>query len=64
MDVALGNNYAKGYLNVDLHSIDVDDVALPIVNFSDAKRHAPFFLISYCTTSYISVLMKSLVFKK
>ena len=41
VDVALGINYAQGFdLNVDMHSIDVDDVASPTVNFSDAKRHA------------------------
>ena len=27
-------------LNVDLHSIDVDDVTPPIIKLSDAKRHA------------------------
>ena len=41
VDAALGINYAQGFdLNVDLHSIDVDDVAPPIVKLSDAKRHA------------------------
>jgi len=35
VDVALGINYAQGFdLNVDLHSIDVDDVAPPIVKLS------------------------------
>jgi len=37
----LGINYAQGFdLNVDFHLVDVDDVALPIVKISDAKRHA------------------------
>ena len=41
VDVALGINYAQGFdLNVDLHSIDVDDVAPPTIKLSDAKRHA------------------------
>jgi len=41
LDVTLGINYAQGFdLNVDLHSVDVDDVAPPIVKLSDAKRHA------------------------
>jgi hypothetical protein len=40
VDGALGINYTQGFdLNVDLHSLDVDDVA-PIVKLSDAKRHA------------------------
>jgi hypothetical protein len=41
VDVALGFNHAQGFdLNVDLHSVDVDDVAPPTVKLSDAKRHA------------------------
>jgi hypothetical protein len=44
VDVALGNNYAQGAqgldLNVDLHFVDVDDVAPPTVKLSDAKCHA------------------------
>ena len=41
VDVALGIDYAQGFdLNVDLHSLDVDDVAPPIIKLSDAKRHA------------------------
>ena len=41
VDVALGIDYAQGfYLNVDLHSIDVNDVAPPTIKLSDAKCHA------------------------
>ena len=41
VDVDLGINHAQGFhLNVDLHSINVDDVAPPIVKLSDAQRHA------------------------
>ena len=41
VDAALGVNHAQGFdLNVDLHSVDVDDVAPPIVKLSDAKCHA------------------------
>ena len=41
VDVALGINHAQGFdLNVDLHSVDVDDVAPPTVKLSDAKHHA------------------------
>jgi hypothetical protein len=41
VDAALGINHAQGFdLNVDLHSIDVDDVAPPTVKLSDAKHHA------------------------
>ena len=40
VDAALGINYAQGFdLNVDLHSVDVDDVAPPTVKLSDAKCH-------------------------
>jgi hypothetical protein len=38
--VALGINYAQGFdLNVDMHLVDVDDVAPPTLKLSDAKRH-------------------------
>ena len=41
VDATLGINYPQGFdLNVDLHSVDVDDVTSPTINFSDAKRHA------------------------
>jgi hypothetical protein len=34
-------DHAQGFdLNVDLHSVDVDDVAPPTIKLSDAKRHA------------------------
>jgi hypothetical protein len=40
VDAALGINHAQGFdLNVDLHSVDVDDVAPPTVKLSDAKCH-------------------------
>ena len=41
VDVALGINHAQGFdPNVDLHSVNVDDVAQPTVKLSDSKRHA------------------------
>ena len=41
VDVVLGINHAQGFdLNIDLHSIDVDDVAPPTVKLSDVKHHA------------------------
>ena len=44
VDVVLGINYAQGFdLNVDLHSVDVDDVAPPTIKLSDGKRHASLF---------------------
>jgi hypothetical protein len=44
VDAALGINHGQGLdLNVDLHSVDVDDVAPPIVKLSDAKRYASLF---------------------
>ena len=40
VDAALGINHAQGFdLYVDLHSIDVDNVAPPTIKLSDAKRH-------------------------
>ena len=41
MDVALGVNYAHGFdLNVDLHLVEVGDVAPPTVKLSDARGHS------------------------
>ena len=41
VDVALGTNHAQDFdLNIDIHSVDVDDVAPPTVKLSDANRHA------------------------
>ena len=41
VDDALEINYAQGCnLNVDMHSIDVDDVAPPIVKLNDDKHQA------------------------
>ena len=41
VDIALGIDYAQGFdLSVDLHLVDVDDVASLIVKLSDAKRRA------------------------
>jgi hypothetical protein len=41
VDAALGINHAQGFdLNVDLHLVDVNDVAPLIVKLSDAKCHA------------------------
>ena len=63
---ALGTNLPQGFdLNVDLHSVDVDDVAPPAVNLSDAKHHASLLssLISYLRTLYILVLIYLLIFK-
>ena len=37
----LGTNHAQDFdLNVDLHLLDVEDVAPPTVKLSDAKHHA------------------------
>ena len=39
---ALGINHARGFdLTINLHLVDVDDVAPPRVKFSDAKHRAP-----------------------
>ena len=48
MDVALGIDYAQGFdLNVDMHSVDVGDVAPSTIKLSDAKRHASLLSNSY-----------------
>ena len=63
VDVVLGINYAQGFdLNVGLHSIDVDDVAPPIVK-RDAKHHASLLSNFLLDNSYVLVLMKLLVLK-
>ena len=52
VDVALGIN-AQGFnLNVNLHSLDVDDVTPPTVKLSDAKRHASL-LFSFLLDNYL-----------
>ena len=41
MHVDLGTNFAQEFdHNIDLDSIDVDDVAPPTVKLNDAKHHA------------------------
>jgi len=41
VDATLGPKYAKDFdLNIDLQSVDVDDVGPPTWKLSDAKRHA------------------------
>jgi hypothetical protein len=41
VDAALGINHAQCFdVNVDLHSVDVNDVAPPTVKLSDAKCRA------------------------
>ena len=48
VDDALEINYAQGFdLNVDMHSVHVDDIAPPTVKRSDAKRHASLLSNSY-----------------
>jgi hypothetical protein len=45
VDVALGINHAQGFdFNVDLHSVDVGDVALPIIKLSNASLLFNFLL--------------------
>ena len=46
VDVALGTNHAQGFdLSVNLHSVDVDDVAPPAIKLTDAKCHASLLSI-------------------
>ena len=50
VDVVLGINPAQGFdLNVDLHLIDVDDVAPSTIKLSDGKCHASLLSKSYQT---------------
>ena len=53
----MGTNYAQDFdLNVDPHSINVDDVAPPTIKLSDLKWHASLlssFLLD--NSSYIDV---------
>jgi hypothetical protein len=64
VDVALGINHAQGFdLNIDLHWVDVDDVAPSTIKLSDAKRHASL-LSNILLDDYSHLeLMKLLVFK-
>ena len=64
VDAALGINHAEGFdPNVDLHSVDVDDVAPPTIKFSDAKRHASLLSNFLLYNSLHFGIMKFLVFK-
>ena len=48
VDVALGINYAQGFdLNVDMHLVDVDDVAPPTIKLSMLNVMHHCCLISY-----------------
>ena len=65
VDVALGTNYAQDFvLNVDLDSVDVDDVAPPTLKLCDVKRHASLlssFLLE--NSLYLGVKQKLLILK-
>ena len=54
VNVALGINYAQGFdMIVDLHSIDVDDVAPPTVKLSDVEHHASL-LFNYLLNNFLT----------
>ena len=64
VDAALGVNHAQDFdLNVDLHSVDVDDVAPPTIKLSDAKRHASLLSNILLGNSLHFGVMKFLIFK-
>ena len=64
VDVALDTCYAQDFdHDFDIHSIDVDDVAPPTVNLSDANVMHHCCLVSYLKTLYIMMLIKLLVLK-
>ena len=53
VDAALEINHAQAFdLNVDLHSVDVDDVPPPTIKFSDAKCHAAL-LSNFLSDNYL-----------
>ena len=60
----LGTSYAQNFdFNVDLHSVDVDDVAPPTLKRCDANVMHHCCLFSYYRSFIYLVLMKLLVFK-
>jgi hypothetical protein len=64
VDATLGINHAQGFdLYVDLHAVDVDDVAPPTIKLSDAKRHASLLSNFILYNSLYFGIMKFLVFK-
>jgi hypothetical protein len=64
VDVALRINYAQAFdLNVNLHSVDVDDVAPLIIKRSDGKHHALLLFDFLLNIFSILVLMKLLISK-
>ena len=63
VDAALGIKHAQGFdLNVDLHSIDLDD-ARPTVKLGDAKHQASLLSDFLLYNSLHFGIMKFLVFK-
>ena len=59
VDVALGIGYAQGFdLNVDLHWVDLDDVAPPTIKLCDAKRHASLLANFSSDNSFYFVVNK------
>ena len=64
-DVALRINYTQGfYLNVDLHSIYVDDVAPPTIMLSHAKCHASLLSNFLLENSLYFGVNETISFKK
>ena len=51
-------------LNVDLDSVDVDDVAPPIVKLSDAKRHASLLFSFFLKNSLYFGVNENISFQK
>ena len=62
VDVALETNYAQDFdLNIDLDSLDMDDVAPPTKRLSDTKHHASLLSSFLLENSYILMLKKIIV---
>ena len=65
IDATLGTDYTQDFdLNVDLDSIDMDDVAPPTVKFSDVKRHVSLLSSFLLENSLYSSANEIISFKK
>ena len=64
MDVALGTIFAQDFdLDVDLDSVDVDDVAPPTIKLSDVERRASL-LSSFLSENSLLSAKETISFQK
>ena len=65
--VALETSYTQDFdlnVDVDVDSVDVDDVALPTIKLSNAKRHAPLLASFLLENSLYFGVIKIISFQK